>query len=59
MNNSPTDSLVIKVASRCNLNCSYCYVYNKGDSGYKTQPKVMSPLVVDQVIHAVKAYVIA
>jgi sulfatase maturation enzyme AslB (radical SAM superfamily) len=22
--------VILKVASRCNLNCSYCYVYNRG-----------------------------
>lgn len=36
------DTLVIKTASRCNLNCSYCYVYNMGDETYKVQPKLMS-----------------
>src|ERR1700744_954695 len=34
--------LVVKVASRCNLNCSYCYVYNAGDTTYLRQPAVMS-----------------
>lgn len=33
---------VVKIASRCNLNCSYCYMYNKGDNSWRTQPKVMS-----------------
>ncbi|CAB3802411.1 Anaerobic sulfatase-maturating enzyme [Paraburkholderia ultramafica] len=33
--------------SRCNLNCSYCYVYNKGDSTWRTRPVLMSDLVVD------------
>ncbi len=33
---------VVKIASRCNLNCTYCYVYNQGDDSYKAQPKVMS-----------------
>lgn len=42
--------LVIKVASRCNLNCSYCYMYNLGDNTYLNQPKVMSKKVVDAVI---------
>lgn len=37
-----TSNLVIKVASRCNLNCTYCYVYNMGDNSYKLQPKFMS-----------------
>lgn len=33
---------VVKIASRCNLNCSYCYVYNKGDDGWRRQPALMS-----------------
>lgn len=35
-------SLIVKVASLCNLNCSYCYMYNMGDLTYKNQPKYMS-----------------
>lgn len=31
-------NFVIKIASRCNLNCSYCYVYNNFDTGWKLQP---------------------
>lgn len=42
--------LVIKVASRCNLNCTYCYMYNLGDTTYLKQPKVMSKKVVDATI---------
>jgi uncharacterized protein len=33
--------VVLKVASRCNLNCSYCYVYNKGDDSWKDRPAIM------------------
>jgi uncharacterized protein len=35
-------SFVLKIASRCNLNCSYCYMYNLGDKTYLNQPKFMS-----------------
>ena len=35
-------SFVLKIASRCNLNCSYCYMYNLGDKTYLNQPKRMS-----------------
>ncbi|MFC0186440.1 radical SAM protein [Pseudarcicella hirudinis] len=42
--------LVVKVASRCNLNCTYCYMYNLGDNSYLNQPKVMSAKVVDAII---------
>jgi uncharacterized protein len=34
--------VLLKVASRCNLNCSYCYVYHMGDEAWRTQPKRMS-----------------
>ena len=33
---------IIKVASRCNLNCSYCYVYNQADTSWRDTPAVMS-----------------
>ncbi|WP_245302088.1 cyclophane-forming radical SAM/SPASM peptide maturase YhhB [Bradyrhizobium sp. LTSP885] len=36
------DTVLLKVASRCNLNCSYCYVYNMGDVSWRSKPKLMS-----------------
>ena len=42
MNKHPINEFVIKVASRCNLNCDYCYEYNLGDLTWKSQPKLMS-----------------
>ncbi len=41
---------VTKVASRCNLNCTYCYVYNAGDETYAAQPHVMARATVDALI---------
>lgn len=43
-------SLVLKVASRCNLNCTYCYMYNMGDRTYKNQPKTMPDEVVNALL---------
>ena len=37
-----TASFVLKIAERCNLNCGYCYMYNKGDSSFLGRPKFMS-----------------
>jgi uncharacterized protein len=34
--------VTLKVASRCNLACSYCYVYAKGDETWRSRPPVMS-----------------
>lgn len=36
------DTVLIKVASRCNLDCGYCYVYHMGDDGWRYQPKRLS-----------------
>ena len=47
---------IFKVTSRCNLNCAYCYMYNKGDLSYLQQPKVMPLAVVDAAIGRIRAY---
>lgn len=33
---------VVKVASRCNLNCTYCYMYEHADQSWRNQPTQMS-----------------
>jgi uncharacterized protein len=35
-------SFLVKVASRCNLDCDYCYVYHHADQGWRKMPKTMS-----------------
>ena len=42
------DTVLLKVASRCNLNCTYCYVYHLGDDAWKRQPKRMSRQVIER-----------
>ncbi|WP_437649489.1 radical SAM protein [Sorangium sp. So ce362] len=37
----PISTYVVKLVSRCNLNCSYCYMYNLADQTYRSQPAVM------------------
>ncbi len=36
------DTVLIKVASRCNINCKYCYVYNMGDDRWRFLEKIIS-----------------
>ncbi len=43
---TPIREFVLKIQSRCNLNCSYCYVYNLGDTSWRQQPKGMDERVV-------------
>ncbi|AZA83864.1 radical SAM protein [Chryseobacterium lactis] len=45
--------VVLKIASRCNLNCSYCYMYNLGDKTYKNQPKVMSKETIENIYNRI------
>jgi len=35
-------SFLVKVASRCNLRCDYCYVYEHADQSWRQQPKLLS-----------------
>jgi uncharacterized protein len=48
--------LILKVASRCNLNCSYCFVYNKGDSTWKTRPAVMPDQIFEWAIRRMRQH---
>ena len=45
------DTVLLKVASRCNLDCTYCYVYHMGDDGWRNQPKLMPAAVQTAVVH--------
>ncbi|MET7512055.1 FxsB family cyclophane-forming radical SAM/SPASM peptide maturase [Streptomyces sp. NPDC005480] len=38
----PFREFVVKVHSRCNLACRYCYVYEAQDQAWRTQPVTMS-----------------
>lgn len=49
------DTVLLKVASRCNLNCTYCYVYNMGDNSWRSQPKRMPVAVIDSVVDQLAA----
>ncbi|HCT81612.1 MAG TPA: FxsB family radical SAM/SPASM domain protein [Micromonosporaceae bacterium] len=42
---APLTTFIFKVASRCNLDCDYCYVYHHADQSWRTRPRFM-PLAV-------------
>jgi uncharacterized protein len=35
-------SFLVKLASRCNLDCDYCYVYHHADQGWRSLPRFFS-----------------
>ncbi|WP_322923888.1 cyclophane-forming radical SAM/SPASM peptide maturase YhhB [Paenibacillus campi] len=47
---------LLKITSRCNLNCDYCYVYNHVDQSWKNQPKYMNNEVLNQFAVRLKQY---
>ncbi|MCE8471769.1 radical SAM protein, partial [Rhodovulum sulfidophilum] len=50
---APLRWIILKIHQRCNLNCSYCYVYNRGDDSWKSRPKQMGDAVIDRVCHLI------
>ncbi|WP_343245852.1 FxsB family cyclophane-forming radical SAM/SPASM peptide maturase [Streptomyces sp. SID5785] len=45
---SPLHAFVLKVHSRCDLACDYCYMYRARDGSWRDQPRVMAPGVVER-----------
>src|SRR5258708_38479833 len=38
----PFQEFILKVHSRCNLACDYCYVYEAADQSWRSRPAAMS-----------------
>ncbi len=55
----PFQQFVLKLHSRCNLACSYCYVYEMADQSWRGKPLVMAPAVVEQVGRRIAEHVTA
>jgi len=55
----PLNEYVIKIASRCNLDCDYCYEYNLGDDSWMTQPKLMAEKTVIKLAQRIRQHSIS
>ena len=45
---TPVTQFVLKIHSRCNLACDYCYVYELADQTWRDQPRLMDSATADQ-----------
>ena len=45
----PFSQFILKVHSRCNLSCTYCYVYEMADHGWPDLPRRMATATAGQV----------
>ncbi|MDR1544300.1 MAG: radical SAM protein [Prevotellaceae bacterium] len=50
------NQIVIKVTSKCNLNCKYCFVYNQGNENYKFEPNFISEKIITQIFQKIENY---
>jgi len=52
----PIDLVVLKVAAPCNLNCTYCYVYNARDQTFRNRPGMLDDEMARRVVERLKRY---
>src|SRR5262249_22764139 len=48
---------ILKVHSRCNLSCSYCYVYEMADQSWRRLPKRMTAAITSQAVKRISEHV--
>jgi uncharacterized protein len=46
---TPFHEFIVKIHSRCNLSCDYCYMYEMADQSWRRQPRRMAVPVIDWV----------
>lgn len=54
---SPFRQFILKVHSRCNLSCSYCYVYEMADQAWRHLPRRMPKAVAGRVVERIAEHV--
>jgi len=50
-------TILLKVHRDCNLNCSYCYVYNMADQSWRLKPKIMSAEIIEATASRIQEHV--
>jgi uncharacterized protein len=55
----PFQQFILKIHSRCNLSCSYCYVYEMADQAWRDLPRLMSPAVAEMAAKRIDEHVAA
>jgi len=54
---TPFHEFVLKIHSRCNLACSYCYMYEMADQSWRGQPRRMADATIDTVARRIAEHV--
>ena len=56
MHEFPINEFIIKIASRCNLNCTYCYEYNLGDESWKKMTKIINDQTINKIVEGIQVH---
>lgn len=51
--------IIVKISERCNLDCSYCYMYHAADQSWKSRPAILSVELQDALIERCAEYLAA
>lgn len=54
---TPFQEFVLKIHSRCDLACDYCYMYEMADQSWRSRPRRMSRAVLDQTARRIAEHV--
>src|SRR5438132_12172314 len=54
---TPFRQFILKIHSRCNLSCTYCYVYEMADQAWRDMPKRMSRSVAAKTVERIAEHV--
>jgi uncharacterized protein len=54
---TPFREFILKIHSRCDLSCHYCYVYKMVDQSWRSQPKRMSHATVRHIASRISEHV--
>ncbi|MEU6191521.1 FxsB family cyclophane-forming radical SAM/SPASM peptide maturase [Nocardia sp. NPDC047038] len=52
----PFAEFIIKIHSRCNLACDYCYIYEMADQSWRAQPRTMSRLIFEKTCRMIGSH---
>ncbi len=55
----PFEEFVLKIHSRCDLACDYCYIYNLADSSWRQQPVRMSFETINHVTDRIAEHAVS
>lgn len=55
----PVNTVIMKAAAPCNLNCSYCYEYNRGNDAWQLKPKLTTTEIATQIGRRISEYCLA